>query len=81
MAVVCIQNKNFKKAKQYFDQLSPNDFESRIYLYHGALSDYYLGINNIEKAIVHLDFALSLVNNSLEKEHLLMKKRNLVSRQ
>lgn len=81
MAVVCIQNRDFKKAKQYFDELSPNDFESRVYLYHGALSDYYLGVNNIEKATTHLNLAIDLVNNALEKEHLLKKKDHLLSSQ
>ncbi|WP_406682965.1 sigma-70 family RNA polymerase sigma factor [Seonamhaeicola sp. MEBiC1930] len=77
MAVVCLQNKDYKKAKSYFDKLKPQDFETRSYLYFGALSDYYAATNNLKSALTHIDLALNSVNNSLEKKYLLKKKTKL----
>lgn len=78
MAVVCLQNKNTSKAKKYLDMLSPQDFESRAYLYYGTLSDYYRASLNIKKAITYIDLAINSVSNSLEKEHLLKKRALLI---
>ncbi|WP_299552594.1 sigma-70 family RNA polymerase sigma factor [Seonamhaeicola sp.] len=80
MAVVCLQNKNYNMAKHYLDQLQPEDFESRSYLYFGALSDYYNATNSPDQALNYLDLALNSVNNSLEKEFLLKKKTSLLAR-
>ena len=74
MGVVCVQNKNYKMAKSYFNQLQPEDFESRSYLYYAALSDYYSAKNQLNKALYFIDSALNTVNNSLEKDYLLKKK-------
>ncbi|WP_298418369.1 sigma-70 family RNA polymerase sigma factor [uncultured Kordia sp.] len=77
MAVVCLQNLDFAKAKQYLDQVEANDLAQRSYLYYGTFSDYYFATKNIEKAIINIDLALATVINSLEKEYL-EKKRNLL---
>ncbi|QHI38470.1 ECF RNA polymerase sigma factor SigE [Kordia antarctica] len=79
MAVVCLQDSKFAKAKNYLDQLEASDFEQRSYLYYGTLSDYYHSTENIEKAIIHLDLALKTVTNSLEKEYLQRKRMVLTS--
>lgn len=77
MAVVCLQNLDFIKAKNYLDQVEANDLSQRSYLYYGTLSDYYYATKNIEKAIINIDLALATVINSLEKEYL-EKKRNVL---
>ncbi len=81
MAVVCIQNNKLEIAEKYFDQLSHENFESRAYLYYGALSDYYYALGNLTKALINIDFAINAVNNTLEKEHLLKKKAQLTALQ
>jgi RNA polymerase sigma-70 factor (ECF subfamily) len=73
MAVVCLQNLDFAKAKHYLDQLTATDLEQRSYLYYGTLSDYYYAIKNKQKAIENLELALQTVTNTLEKEHLQKK--------
>jgi len=79
MAVVCLQNLDFVKAKSYLDQVNATDLAQRSYLYYGTLSDYYYAIKNIEKAIINLDLALATVTNSLEKEYLEKKRNSLIS--
>lgn len=76
MAVICVQNKAYKKADSYFKQLQPQDLEQRAYLYHAAKSDYYSVINDITNALKSIDKALQTVTNSLEKDFLLKKKAN-----
>lgn len=78
MAVVCMQLRDFISAKKYLDQISPEDFEQRAYLYYAALSDYYSGTQQFHQAILQLDNALNTVNNNLEKEYLLKKKKRLL---
>lgn len=74
MAVVCIQQGDFKAAKSYLEQIHPDEFNQRAYLYFGAWADYHLGIKQPEKAIKHLEMALVKVQNEQEKDHLLKKK-------
>ena len=64
----------YQKAKGYFDQLKPEDFEQRVYLYYGAKADYYFTKNNLQEAITYIDYALEAVTNVLEKEYLQKKK-------
>ncbi len=78
MSVVCIQNKDYKTAKIHLDQLQPNDFAQRTYLYYGTLADYYSKTKNIQEAIKNIDLALETVNNKLEKEFLEKKKLDLL---
>ncbi|AXT20920.1 sigma-70 family RNA polymerase sigma factor [Flavobacteriaceae bacterium AU392] len=78
MAVVCMQNKDYKTAKNYLDQLNPKDFAQRTYLYHGTLADYYNATNNKSQAIHFIDLALESVNNNLEKEYLQKKRVTLL---
>ena len=78
MAVICIQKTNYKLAKSYLDQLNPEDFSQRSYLYYGTHADYFAAINNFEKAIEHINLALKKVNNNLEKEYLQNKKAKLL---
>lgn len=78
MAVICMQNRDLKVAKNYLDQLDPESFVQRAYLYYGALADYYTAINNFQKAITNIDLALDTVNNTLEKEYLQKKRLRLL---
>lgn len=78
MAVVCMQKKDFNMAMCFLKQLKPENFGQRAYLFFGAKADYYTATNNFKKAIAYLDLALSTVNNSLEKEYLLKKKKKLI---
>ncbi|TGV03176.1 RNA polymerase sigma factor [Flavivirga rizhaonensis] len=78
MAVVCLQNKDYKASKKYLDQIKPKDFVQRAYLYHGTLSDYYYATNNLEKAIKHIDYAINMVTNKFEKNYLQKKKSDLL---
>ncbi|MEM6684879.1 MAG: sigma-70 family RNA polymerase sigma factor [Bacteroidota bacterium] len=77
MAVVCLQNLDFTKAKHYLDQLQPSDLQQRSYLYYGTLSDYFYATKNLNQALKQLDMALDTVTNSLEKEHLQKKRVRL----
>jgi RNA polymerase sigma-70 factor (ECF subfamily) len=74
MAVICIQNKDYKKADTYFIQLRPENFEQRAYLYYAAKADYYNAIKDMTNALKFIDKALETVTNSLEKDFLLKKK-------
>ena len=74
MAVVCLQNKDYKLSKSYLDQLNPQDFEQRVYLFYGAKADYFYATNQKNEAIKYLDLALNTVTNALEKEYLQKKK-------
>ncbi|MCK0109147.1 sigma-70 family RNA polymerase sigma factor [Flavobacteriaceae bacterium S0825] len=78
MAVVCMQQQDYITAKTYLDQISPDDFQQRAYLYYGTLSDYYINANQLEKALIQIDKALATVTNLLEKDFL-EKKRQMLS--
>ena len=78
MAVIYIQIKKFKDAKDCLNQIKSKDFEQRAYLYYGTLTDYYIGVKNYQKAITYNNQALNTVNNVLEKEYL-SKKRLLLN--
>ncbi|WP_347922229.1 sigma-70 family RNA polymerase sigma factor [Pontimicrobium sp. SW4] len=78
MAVVCMQQQNYKTAKTYLDQISADDFAQRVYLYYATLSDYYSNTNQPKKAVQHLDNALNTVSNNLEKDFLEKKKQMLL---
>lgn len=75
MAVVCLQNLDLTKAKNYLDQVEANDLSQRSYLYYGTLSDYYYATKDIKKAIINIDLALATVINALEKEYLEKKRK------
>ena len=74
MAVVCIQKKDFIKAKYFLNQLTPDDFEHRKYLFYGTKSDLYWATQNYEKALKYINLALETVTNDLERKHLEKKK-------
>ena len=78
MAVVCIQNNDLEKAKNYLEELNPEHFSQRAYLYYGTLADYYTATNQLKKAIINIDLALETVTNSQEKEYLQKKKEALL---
>lgn len=79
MAVVCVQSKNYVKANYYFDQIDPESLEQRAYLFYGAKADYYLAINNKEQALKQINIALEKVTNTLEKDFLEKKKREITN--
>jgi RNA polymerase sigma-70 factor (ECF subfamily) len=74
MAVICMQNTNYKKADALFNQLKASDFAQRTYLYYAAKADYFFGTDDINEALVYIDNALKTVNNSLERSFLEKKK-------
>ena len=73
MAVICIQSKDYKQAESYFKALEPEALEQRAYLYYAAKADYYAEINDLHSALEQIETAITLVNNTLEKEYLLKK--------
>ncbi|MFD1162729.1 RNA polymerase sigma factor [Hwangdonia seohaensis] len=79
MAVVCIQNQDLEIAKAYLDDIKPEDFEQRAYLFYGAKAEYFLAVNKCNDAIKYLDLALNTVNNQLEKDYLQKKKLKLLN--
>ncbi len=76
MGVVCLQNGQYNAAKRYFDQIYPNDFEQRNYLYYGAMAEYYAIVENYPEALRYIDQALATVTNSQEQEYLQKKKKD-----
>ena len=77
MATICIQQKDITKAATYLRNLKPEDFEQRKYLFYGVKSDLLLLKNNKKEALKNIDLAITTVNNLLEKEHLIRKKKKL----
>ncbi|RNC87080.1 MAG: sigma-70 family RNA polymerase sigma factor [Winogradskyella sp.] len=73
MAVICLQNNDYKSAESYFKKLDPDTLEQRKYLYYGAKADYYKATNNLKSALEHIGKAINYVNNDLEKQYLLKK--------
>ncbi|NRD19944.1 sigma-70 family RNA polymerase sigma factor [Winogradskyella eckloniae] len=78
MAVICMQLKDYKTARTYFNQIEAKDFEQRAYLYYAAKADYYAETNAINKALIQIDLAINTVNNALEKAYLIKKKAALL---
>ena len=76
MAVICMQNDNYKLAKTYFGQLKPKDLEQRAYLYYAAKADFYAGTQNLNEAIHYIKKALDITTNSQEI-NFLKNKRDL----
>lgn len=74
MAVICIQNKDYKQADTYFKQLQPEDLGQRAYLYYAAKADYYAETNNLNEALKQIEFAIAHVTNTLEKDYLIKKR-------
>lgn len=75
MAVICIQKKDIPKAEAYLNNLHPNDFVQRKYLFYGAKSDLFLLKQEYSKALEHNNLAIENVSNSLEKEYLIKKRK------
>lgn len=79
MAVICMQNQDYNMAKTYLNDINPEDFEQRQYLYYGTKSDYYAAKNQLNKAVEYIDLALNTVSNQLEKDYLERKKLTLIN--
>lgn len=73
MAVICIQNKDYKNADTYFNALQPDSLGQRAYLYYAAKADYFFETNNSKLALEYIGKAIKLVTNNLEKSYLLKK--------
>ena len=73
MAVICMQNEDFKKANSYFESVKANDLEQRAYLYYAARADYYAETKNLKEALHFIDDAIKLVSNTQEKSFLKKK--------
>lgn len=78
MSVVCMQTKDFKLAKRYLDELKPEDFQQRAYLFYGAKAEFYAETNDYLKASEYFDLALDNVTNSLEKKYLERKRNSII---
>ncbi|WP_460219101.1 RNA polymerase sigma factor [Psychroserpens sp. MEBiC05023] len=74
MAIICMQNNNYKHADEYFKALNPQELEQREYLFHAAKADFYYDTNKLTEAINAIDEAINKVNNSLERDFLIKKK-------
>lgn len=79
-AIVFIQLKNSDRALKLLQQLDEKDLESRSYIYHATFADYYLLLDQNQKAISSLEKALSQVKNQTEKSYLLNKKSKISTR-
>ncbi|GGI57818.1 RNA polymerase sigma factor [Winogradskyella haliclonae] len=73
MAVICLQNEDYKSANAYFKKLNPDALEQRKYLYYAAKADYYKATKDFKSALEHISEAINCVNNDLEKQYLLKK--------
>ncbi len=80
MAVVCLQTKDFKLAYRYLEQINPEDFGQRSYLYYGTLADFYDATSKPKKALHYINLALGHVSNDLENAYLKKKKHDLLSK-
>ncbi|PWH81669.1 sigma factor, ECF subfamily protein [Algibacter marinivivus] len=78
MSVVCMQTKDFKLAKRYLDELKPEDFQQRAYLFYGAKAEFYAETNDYLKASEYFDLALDNVTNALEKKYLERKRNSII---
>jgi len=76
MAVISMQNADYKMAETYFNQLEPQNLEQRAYLYYAAKADYYIETDNLKEAINYIEIALETVIN-IQEEQFLKKKQEL----
>lgn len=76
MAVICMQNKDFKKANSFFKKLNPDDLSQRVYLFYAAKADYFHKTDNLNDALIYIDKALDAVTNILERNYLAKKKES-----
>lgn len=74
MAVVQLQLKDVTACAKLLSKLRPQDLEQRAYLYHGTIAEYYVVIEDFEKAIESIDTAIRLVTNQQEKKYLEKKR-------
>ena len=77
IAIVNLQLNNFEVVKEILEKLPISELEQREYLYYGCYSEYYTKTDNPVLAISHLDTAISMTSNQLEKGYLQKKKRQL----
>jgi RNA polymerase sigma-70 factor (ECF subfamily) len=78
MAVVQLQLKDMTACAKLLSKLRPQDLEQRAYLYHGTIAEYYVVIEDFEKAIESIDTAIRLVTNQQEKKYLEKKRIQLL---
>jgi len=79
MAVICMQNKDYKKADAFFKRLNPDDLTQRMYLYYAAKADYFFETHNLNEALANIDKALEIVTNDLERKYLEKKKTKFLT--
>ncbi len=78
MAVVELQDGRHSESYTLLQQLQPESLGQRAYLYYGTLTEYYIQRKDFPKAIEHIDKAISLVTNQLEKKYLEKKRLSLL---
>ncbi len=77
IAMIFIQLNENKNARKILDDIKPQELEQRAYLYYGVEAEYFININEKEKAIQCLEEALYKVTNNSEKNYLLEKKKRV----
>ena len=78
-ATAQLQLSNKKEALSLLNQMNPKKLQHRTYLYLGAMCEYYLLENDIEKSLRYIDDALAMVKTDTEKNYLLKKRRLILS--
>jgi len=76
--IAFLQIDKYNQAKEILDLIKPKELNQRVYLYHGTLAEYYIKINNKNKAIEELDKAINSCKNNLEIKYLQKKREVLV---
>lgn len=78
MAIIHLQLNALDDAKKLLDSIADRNLEQRSYLLYGCYSDYYRKKGDEVKALEHLEKAISLSTNELEKGYLNKKKERLL---
>jgi RNA polymerase sigma-70 factor (ECF subfamily) len=74
LANVHLQLGQLKEAKQVLDSISDHRLQQRLYLLHGSYAEYYHQAGHLDEAIGHINKAIQLCTNEMEKKYLGAKK-------
>ncbi len=76
-AIVLMQLNKYDEAKHQLDALEPSFMQQRQYLYHCAMAEFYICIDDIIMAVHSLDQAIELVTNISERNYLIEKRNRI----
>jgi len=79
-AIVLMQLKRNTEALHILQEIDVKKLEQRAYLYHGAMTEYYLKTNNRSAAKEQMEKTLSLILNEVEKSHFKQKYKHLTEK-